>query len=402
MASFAQQPGDLDSTFNLTGIKTTPIGNSHDVANAIAIQTNGKIVVAGYTNNGSANEMAILRYNSDGSIDNSFNTNGIFQQLTGNECEANAVLIQPDGKIIAAGYSKNSTPDFDFLLIRLNVDGTVDNSFGTGGIVTTDFNNANNAINAIQMQTDGKLVVAGYCTISGIKNFALARYNVNGTLDLNFGLSGKIISAPGTGDCFAYDMSIQTDGKIIAAGFTGNPSYKDFVLLRYNNNGTPDSTFNLNGNHLFSLARFNTDGSLDNTFNVDGKVNTIIAGYHDDNYAATLQADGKIVAVGDSYNNLDFDIAAVRYIGDSVLTAAPIIENNNIKITPNPFTNRLTISGTNAKSTIKIFNLMGVEVLNQVAVDGESVIKTENLLPGFYLISYNGNNTFFKAKVLKI
>ena len=135
---------------------------------------------------------------------------------------------------------------------------------------------------------------------------------------------------------------------------------------------------------------------------MDGKVNTIIAGYHDDNYAATLQADGKIVAVGDSYNNLDFDIAAVRYIGDSVLTAAPIIENNNIKITPNPFTNRLTISGTNAKSTIKIFNLMGVEVLNQVAVDGESVIKTENLLPGFYLISYNGNNTFFKAKVLKI
>jgi uncharacterized delta-60 repeat protein len=210
--------------------------------------------------------------------------------------EARAAAIQPDGRIVAAGYSIVGSQGGDFALARYNTDGSLDASFGTGGKVVTPIGTAGDNAHALAIQSDGKIVAAGLSDVGPTWDFALARFNPNGTLDNTFGTGGKVITPIGTSDDVANDVIIQPNGKIVAVGWSESnlPSY-DFALVRYNING-----------------------SLDTSFGMGGKVVTPIGNSTDFGTAAALQPDGKIVVAGYSEVgpfNLDFAIA--RYLGDS-------------------------------------------------------------------------------------
>jgi uncharacterized delta-60 repeat protein len=341
--------GALDTTFDTDGKVTTTVGNSTSEAFAVALQADGKFVAAGYANNALNRDFALVRYELNGALDTTFGTGGkVTTDIGGADNEILAVAIQTDGKIVAAGYSSNGADD-DFTLARYNANGTLDSSFGTGGIVRTNFNNSFDYSEAILIQPDGKIVAAGYSFNGSFFDFALARYNADGTPDTTFDGDGMLTTDFTGGDDLAFSLALQTDGKLVAAGVTGT----DFGLARYNPNGSLDATFDEDGkvstsinnfdaayalavqtdgkivaagetdagtNSDFALVRYNADGSLDTGFDADGKVTTAIGGGNEFAEALTIQTGGKIIAAGHSFNaagNADF--ALVRYNADGAL-----------------------------------------------------------------------------------
>ncbi len=338
------QSGSLDLTFNNDGMVITAIGNSHDYASSIAIQNDGKIVVAGASNNGNGTSIALVRYNTDGNLDNTFNSDGVVTNSIFDGV-AHALAIQSDGKIIVAGESWNGT-DVDFALIRYNTDGSLDNSFDTDGIITTPIGNYIDKAYSIAIQNDGKIVIAGKSFNGANDDFALARYNANGSLDNTFGTNGKVITSIGTSADRAFSLVLQIDGKIIVAGESSNSNYYDFALIRYNTNGSIDSTFGNEGivitsiglysevihslaiqsdgkiiavgtssngpNTVIALARYNTNGTLDNNLDSDGILTTSV-GNQSQAESVITQSDGKIVVAGSSSDGSFYDFALVRY-----------------------------------------------------------------------------------------
>src|SRR6266508_2775550 len=292
--------GQLDPTFGSSGKILTPIGSGGDGATSVAIQSDGKIVAAGYSGNGSNGDFALARYNPNGSLDSSFGSGGKVTTPMGSaNDDVNSVAIQSDGKIVVAGYSRNG-PNDDFALARYNPDGSLDSSFGSGGKVTTPIGSSHEGAYSVAIQSDGKIVAAGY-SVNGIHViFALARYNPDGSLDSSFGSGGKVTTPIGvSSDDRAWSVAIQSDGKIIAAGSTAIPSGADFAV-----------------------ARYNLDGSLDASFGSGGKVITPIGSAFDGANSVAIQSDGKVVAAGYGYNGSNYDFALARYLGD-LLTPMP-------------------------------------------------------------------------------
>jgi uncharacterized delta-60 repeat protein len=289
--------GTLDTTFNGTGKVTTPIGSSNDGAYAVAIQADGKLVTAGDSDNGTDDDFALARYNTDGTPDTAFNTTGQVTTPIGPSSDvARALAVQADGKLVAAGTSDNGTND-DFALVRYNPDGTLDTTFNGTGIVTTPIGASDDQAFALAVQADGKLVAAGTTVGGSLSEFALVRYNTDGSLDTTFNGTGKVTTAVVSFDV-ANALAIQADGKLVAAGHSHTGTALDVALVRYN-----------------------TDGSLDTTFNGTGKVTTPIGPAHDVAYALAVQADGKLVIAGDSYDFTfsNHDFALARYNTDGSL-----------------------------------------------------------------------------------
>jgi len=338
--------GNLDTSFSSDGLLTTDFGSGYDRALAVAVQADGKIVTAGYADNGVNRDFALARYNPDGSLDTTFSSDGLLTTAVGSSNEARAVAVQADGKIVAAG-SAWSDINPDFALARYNPDGSLDTTFDTDGLLTTDFGSSSEA-RAMAVQADGKIVAAGSAYNNGIFNsvFALARYNPDGSLDTTFSGDGLLTTAVGSYDDIAYAVALQADGKIMVAGHAYNGSTYDFALARYNPDGSLDTTFSGDGllttavgsssaaNAVavqadgeivaagnaydgstadFALARYNPDGSLDTTFSSDGLLTTDF-GSSDGAYAVALQADGKIVAAGYVFNDSNYDFALARYM----------------------------------------------------------------------------------------
>ncbi|MGH9824601.1 MAG: delta-60 repeat domain-containing protein, partial [Blastocatellia bacterium] len=221
--------GDLDPSFGGAGKVVTNLGG-FDVIHALAVQNDGKIIAAGT----SGVQFAAARYNANGSLDSGFGGNGTlttdFSGGAGFE-QANALVLQPDGKIVAAGYTPSSS-GFDFALARYNSDGTADKRFGNRGKVTTNFfgfSADEAAASALVIQSDGKIIAAGSTnSLFGLNQvFGLARYNEDGTLDPSFGNGGTVaISFFNNRDYneIARAVVIQPDGRILAAG----AAYQDF------------------------------------------------------------------------------------------------------------------------------------------------------------------------------
>jgi len=320
--------GALDATFGTGGKVKTTFAN-FDGARAVAIQSDGKIVVAGYTIVNFAPDFALARYNSNGTLDTTFGIGGRVITPLGGPAQAFSIAVQSDGKIVAAGFVHLVNGDFDFALARYNSNGTLDTTFGTGGKKTTAFGAPSVAQgNAVAIQKDGKIVVSGLTIVNNIANFAVARYNTNGTLDTTFGSGGKAVTDFGADDR-AFSVALQADGKIVAAGMRGN----DFALARYNTNGTLDGTFGSGGKVItdfggpneialgvairldgkivavgstfasgrtaFAVARYNGNGTLDTTFGTGGKTTTSFVGsLGDQGFSVAIQPDGKAVVAG--------------------------------------------------------------------------------------------------------
>jgi uncharacterized delta-60 repeat protein len=303
--------GDLDFTFGNAGKVLTDLSGGVDNLSEIALQPDGKIVAAGnyrLTNGNSHIELA--RYNPDGTPDLTFGTGGKVATTVSNFGDsANAVVIQPDGRIIVAGsVTSPGVVDTSFLLVRYNANGSLDASFGAGGIVTTDIADNRDTASAVAVQPDGKIVVAGEKGIfrppgeERNSDIALVRYNADGSLDTSFGEGGRTISDFGpAADYFADDAAdiiILAGGKIVLVGDSDGAGYYDFLI-----------------------ARYNPDGSLDTSFGTGGRTKTDLGnGYQDGASAAALQADGKIVSVGAALpNSFDLDFSLIRYNANGTL-----------------------------------------------------------------------------------
>jgi uncharacterized delta-60 repeat protein len=239
--------GSLDTTFGESGKVTTTIGSGNSQALALGIQSGGKIVAAGrsYSSTGSKNDFALVRYNADGSLDTGFGTGGIVTTSIGSGYDsAHALVIQSDGtpdfKIVVAGSSSNGSK-YNFALARYNANGTLDTGFGTGGVVTTALGSNWDAAYGLGIQSDGKILAAGYSGNGSNYDFALARYNENGSLDTGFGAAGIVTTPIGNDDDKALALSIQSTGEIVVAGssYNINSSKYDFALVRYWSSETP-------------------------------------------------------------------------------------------------------------------------------------------------------------------
>ena len=286
--------GSLDTGFDSDGKAVTQIGISDDRAYAIALQADGKIVVAGYSTNGSDWDLAVVRYNTNGSLDNTFDGDGIMTATVGSEAVAQSVAIQSDGKIVIGGTGRLIAGTEDFMVARFNTNGTPDTGFDTDGFVTTPIGSAEDHGSGVGVQADGKIVLAGY-TYTGTKyNFALARYSSTGALDASFDTDGKVTTSISSDSDFVYAMALQLDGKIVVAGLTENGWNTGTVVV----------------------ARYTTSGALDAGFDSDGKQTTSFGGLRDVARSVAIQSDGKIVVAGEYYN-VGYSFILGRYTGSS-------------------------------------------------------------------------------------
>ena len=299
--------GDLDTTFGHGGRVLSNFGGSqgsNDFAYAMALQPDGKIVTAGFRYFGNSSEgadMLVARYNSDGTLDNSFGSGGRVTTDFGLTDVARGVAIQADGKIVVAGSTYDLFPVFgEYALARYNPDGSLDSSFGSGGLVTSFFGGLGCAGNALALQADGKIVVAGEKTISFIfgddgsnLDFAVARYNTDGSLDSAFGTGGVATTDYFQLNDTAAAVRVQPDGKIVAVGTSeGSTTSFDFAVVRYLSNGTLDNRFGQQGKVFTDLHTQQGEGAS----------------------AAILQPDGKIIAGGfKSANNARNPFTLIRY-----------------------------------------------------------------------------------------
>jgi uncharacterized delta-60 repeat protein/LPXTG-motif cell wall-anchored protein len=217
--------GALDTTFGTGGKTTTDLG-VHDWGNSVTVQTDGKIVLAGYSEITDHNELAVVRYNTNGTLDNTFGTGGKVTTVD-ESSEGYSVVLQADGKILVSGRAYNNSTSY-FAVVRYNTNGTLDNTFGTSGKVTTDFGNNRSEAVAMTSQTDGKIILAGNVYIGSAYAYAVVRYNINGTLDNTFGTSGKVTTVFDV-ISNAVSVAVQADGKIIVAGTSDD----DFLATRY-------------------------------------------------------------------------------------------------------------------------------------------------------------------------
>jgi uncharacterized delta-60 repeat protein len=378
--------GSLDTTFSGDGKVTLDIG-INDGGSGITVLYDGRILVSGassnnFTTNG---DVVLLRYNPDGSLDTSFSGDGEVTTHIGGDAAGGSVTVQPDGKILIGGFS-----NWDFAVIRYNVDGTLDTSFSGDGIVTTNIGNEDYG-SVLALQSDGKILLAGSTWGSG-GNFALVRYNSNGSLDTSFSGDGIVVTDINYRDQ-GLGLTVQTDGKILVSG----ESNGDFALVRYNTNGSLDSSFSGDGKVTtdigtydsgmgvtvqsdgkilvsgyahggidqpfliqtdgivldadrssdFALVRYNTDGTLDTSFGTGGRVTTDFGG-NDIGWGVMIQSDGKIVVSG--FSNGDFALARYNTDGslDTSFTGLPPMTpmlRNGISVMPERYTGPATGAG---------------------------------------------------------
>jgi uncharacterized delta-60 repeat protein len=340
--------GSLDSSFDEDGFVLTDIGSDYDIGRAIALQTDGKILVAGDTWN-TTQDIAVVRYNADGSLDTAFSGDGIqVTDMIFHDDTANAIKVQPDGKIVVAGSTAATTDNF--ALVRYTADGELDPTFSADGLVSTDFAAGDDWGYALLLPGDGKIIVAGTATGTG-EDFGVARYTENGSLDVTFDTDGKALADFNAEDEFGLSAALQADGKMLVAGMIG-PEIQAGAVARFNTDGSLDSDFSGDGKVLtqvagsediaydcalqpdgklvvagysdsgswdFSLARFNPDGSLDTTFSGDGLVITQVGNGDSRIKDVVIQTDGKILVAGEAEGVITSDFALARYNADGSL-----------------------------------------------------------------------------------
>jgi uncharacterized delta-60 repeat protein len=262
--------GSLDASFDGDGKLTTTFTGDHDSAHDLAIQADGKIVAAGTAG---FDSYALARYESDGSLDPSFGEDGkVLTNLTGGFDVAYAVAIQANGKIVVAGRSAGAGGRF--ALARYESDGSLDPSFSGDGKVLTNFTSRDDYARDVAIQADGKIVVAGSAGGVGGR-FALARYESDGSLDPSFSGDGKVLTNFTRGMDLALGIAIQSNRRIVAAGHAGgtraSPRNHKFAIARYRANGALDRSFSSDGKRVVNFTS-GDDWAQDVAIQPDGKI----------------------------------------------------------------------------------------------------------------------------------
>jgi uncharacterized delta-60 repeat protein/uncharacterized repeat protein (TIGR01451 family) len=413
--------GSLDANFGNFGRTTTDLHNNTDVANAVTIDPQGRIVVAGSSLFGGDTDFAVARYLPNGTLDTSFNGSG-FRTLdvagNGHNDAATGVAIDSQGRIVLGGWAFNGTND-DFAAVRVNSNGTLDTTFnGTGQVITTIPSGGGEArANALVIDSQDRPILAGFAHIGSDDDFAVVRYKADGTLDTTFNGTGKrTFDVAGNGhDDHANGVALDSQGRIVAGGYAFNGTDNDFAVARFKADGTVDSTFNsgagkvitniaaddvgrgvaidsldrivlagysfLGSDYDFEVARYTSAGVLDtSSFGFGGTVrDNITSGQNDFGTSVAIDPAGNILVGGYSFVPNDDDFAVARFTKSGVLD---------------------TTFGTNGNTTI---NFVGNDFANGVAVDsiGQAVLAGQNGAANidFALTRVTGNQVAVSATV---
>jgi uncharacterized delta-60 repeat protein len=359
--------GALDPSFGSGGsVAIGFVQNEFAHLGGAAIDGSGRIVLAGVANNSRQGKeyIALARLNSNGSLDSSFGSKGTVTTFIKQGAEIDALMIQTDGKLLVAGWTFGGSA----LLARYNANGSLDNSFGSGGIVTTTLGFGQANFHSLALQSNGKILAGGVESPSATGNpyiFTVARYNASGTLDASFGSGGVVTTAIGGNPNWqpiygVLGLLIQSNGMIVAAGTvpsnTGGSS-EEVALARYDATGNPDPSFGsggvvvnptpasasdradaaalesdgsivVAGSHgdatgtYFEVERYTSAGALDTTFNATGVVTTAIGSYAQAHGLVIQPGDGKIVAAGQATIGSVGAFALARYLGSATSSAA--------------------------------------------------------------------------------
>jgi uncharacterized delta-60 repeat protein len=323
--------GSVDNSFNGDGKYTHEFAGNNAFANSIALQTDGKIVLAGYVSSIGNDRFAVLRLNANGDPDNSFDGDG--QLILDVQGQVRKAIIQPDGKIILVGTSNGKAT-----VARLNADGTPDNSFGINGVATVN-TTASSSGTSVALQTDGKIVVAGSDFSLSNSQALVARFNVDGSPDNSFNGDGILTSLLNSNSTAVNGVAIQSDGKIVIGGYAaatfGSATF-DFMFARINSDGSFDNSFGTEGITKFDYGNnsydnlydieIQPDGKIvgggtsriaseeyavvrvlanctpDPSFNGNGRASLVVTqNFSEESRAIAIQSDGKILLTGDGY-----------------------------------------------------------------------------------------------------
>jgi uncharacterized delta-60 repeat protein len=291
--------GVLDTTFHSPdGYVLWDGGAGYDRGRDIALQSNGKILVTGYMTNGTDDDIMVIRYNRDGSLDTGFGTNGAYIYDGGGTDGGYAIAVQSHDKILLAGEYSNGL-DGDVIVLRLDSDGSPDPSFGSNGIYTYDGGNGYDAIVDLLVQPDGSIVMCGSTSNGTDNDLMVMRLNENGAPDATFGSNGVATCQGGVSHESGLRLTEQDDGKILVTGTSHNGSDYDVLVARFNTNGTLDTSFGTGGIAVY-----------------DG-------GDYDRGYGIGVNSDGKIQVTGvrtkPDQNITDYDIPVICFDSNGVL-----------------------------------------------------------------------------------
>jgi uncharacterized delta-60 repeat protein len=499
------QNGTLDTTFGTNGLVTTPISNSDDnnFFKAVLETDDGKILAGGTAGYEFA---TLLSYNQDGSLNTDFGTNGkLILSFNGSREHIKDMIKQPDGKILITSETKNTNDNYDFIVARINQDGSYDSSFGNNGVAIITFGNDGERPSTLALQPDGKIVVAGHTDGNIIYKMAIARLLPNGTLDNSFSddgkqtliinnrseyfndveitFDGKIIASGGTvlasgssqgrmaivrylsngeldttfgnngtvvlnvlsGSCISHSLISLPDGKSLISGYavgndTDGTSYPfSFATIRLDINGNLDSTFGNNGKVItvfpnstsqifklklseaneifaagrasisgqaedFAIAKYDYDGQLDIDFGTNGLVTTDFSGTHDRARDFIMQPNKIILAGFSMETSPEEQFALAKYDIENALNVSEIDTPKHFEITPNITSSNITIKSLTYTNTadITIIDVNGKIIYqNQFILDFHpKTINIEHLNKGYYFVKINTGRLTETHKVI--
>ncbi len=394
--------GNLDPSFGVNGLVTTDFNGHSDYVNSIAIQSDGKIIAAGVSLNGANGDFALARYDTTGALDNTFGINGKMTTDFINDNEgAQSVAIKPNGKIVLTGYNRNNNY-YDFQTAQYNSNGTLDSSFGSNGGVMTDVLGTDQGYSTL-IQEDGKILVCGTGGNGTNYNSIVIRYNENGSLDSSFGTSGIVTTSFGIGtNAQGNAMTIQSDGKIVVAGYREIGSNYDYVVFRYNccaayfdihpdiiphnwivvdhSVGTPPLSYLWN----WGDSTTSTGATPNHIYNTPDYYNICLS-ITDSNNCASTFCDSSTYLFRSQESNTMITISVVPFTTVSI-PATDYLQNNFI-VFPNPAQSRFTISsGITNINSVGIYNSFGGMVSNEKINANVFVVNANNLQQGVYLI----------------
>ncbi len=446
--------GSVDSEFGVNGIFRYEL-DFEALAYSGVINSDGKIILVGSTTNYIDYRMLLIQLNSDGTLDSSFGEDGVVTASIGladefQSDQASAIALDSNENILICGFSLDENSSARPVVLRFSQDGVLDTTFGESGVATIPISNAENTFDCVAVQPDGKIIAAGHYANDILWYVALVvRFNVDGTLDTTFGNEGIVKYSYSDVDDEVYDMVIAPDGKIILAGFSGSQDYNyNTLLMRLTSDGVLDSTFGVDGivaedNGSFDIAEdvtlledgriliagtsgeappgmsnmaawiYQSDGSPDMSFGDNGFSTHMISGTSVIMHGMDVQVDGKIVIAGQSRpGNGANDFIVIRLLNsvvsgikDSELAVSP-------KVFPNPATSNQVISLEIAPNTaqftsISYYTLDGRLIQSvPLSVNSSTTQVTTNipsgLAKGLYLIRFEGNGIISSGSKLII
>jgi uncharacterized delta-60 repeat protein len=440
--------GDPDPDFGTLGKMTWDFGSAQENIEFINVLSDEKIIIGGWTES-SPNSLGILiRLNPDGSPDMGFGQQGILRYRYGRSTGPLSLAVQEDGKYLVSGITVVDSFDLDWIISRFYPDGTIDSSFNHTGHRYFKFLTRENIPFSMMIQDDHKIFMTGCAGVTSKTNFAFLRLNEDGSLDQSFGNGGSLQTDFQNNQDVAYTSIRLNDGRYIVSGTSKDSiTNLDFALAMYKADGTLDPGFGLGGkmtydlkgpvddglymiqqpdgkllvcglslllgHNSFVIVRFNPDGSIDQSFGKKGvaafDAGSIIA-YNTPSFL--MQKDGKLVMVANYKDGTNINFLTMRFLNDIVIKNDDhAVQHQLLNVSPNPVNDNLNININEMLSgsdlNIQIINLQS-QIVDRSIIHSSDLndkvlnYSVKNVKPGFYLMKWMNDKFGGTIPLIKI